>query len=66
MRMNEVKRRAIELGVLPGKKQKDELILEIQRVEGNTACFHTSDGICAHTACCWMDDCQDHAGAGGR
>jgi hypothetical protein len=57
MNMSEVRRRAIDVGIQPGRKPKEEIILEVQRAEGNTPCFNTSDGSCPHTDCCWLDDC---------
>ena len=57
MDKKELKNRALALGIEPGKRGKREIILEIQRVEGNTACFGENDGSCTHDDCCWRDDC---------
>jgi hypothetical protein len=57
MTMPEVREKAKALGVVPGKKKKTELIHAVQKAEGCTACFGTSNGECPYTDCCFMDDC---------
>jgi len=59
MNANELRKKAIDLGVQPGKKRKHEIILEIQIAEGNTPCYGTNDGTCRHGDCCWLVDCAD-------
>lgn len=53
----EIKQKAKRLGIAPGKQKKTELILAIQRAEGNTACFGTGTPACPHLDCCWREDC---------
>jgi hypothetical protein len=52
-----IRQKAISLGIQPGQMNKAELIHSIQRAEGNTACFGTSNGQCPYTGCCFMADC---------
>ena len=52
-----IRQKAISLGIQPGQMNKVELIHSIQRAEGNTACFGTSNGQCPYTDCCFMADC---------
>lgn len=58
MKITDVRERAKEIGLRPGKMKKDELVREIQKAEGNFACFQT--GIlegCQQFDCCWREDC---------
>ncbi|MEW5768229.1 MAG: Rho termination factor N-terminal domain-containing protein [bacterium] len=58
MKMAEVKAKAEELGIKPGRMKKEELIRQIQRTEGNFDCFGTAtEGRCDQTDCCWQEDC---------
>lgn len=65
MNANELKKRAMALGIQPGKKPRREIILEIQRAEGNTPCFGANDGSCRYADCCWFDDCEVQRRKGG-
>ncbi|HEG43614.1 MAG TPA: SAP domain-containing protein [Phycisphaerales bacterium] len=56
--MPELKARANELGITPGKLNKTELIREIQIAEGFTPCYGTADGQCENTECCFVSDCN--------
>jgi len=57
MKVNEVKQKAKALGINCGKMKKTELIRSIQKTEGNTPCFGTSNGECQHIDCCFIRDC---------
>ncbi len=57
MKATEVKERARKLGINPGKLKKAELILLIQKKEGNTLCFGTGTESCPYLTCCWRTDC---------
>ncbi len=57
MNMTEIIKKAKAIGIDPGKMKKAELIRSIQTAENCTGCFGTSDGQCAHTECCFMQDC---------
>ena len=57
MKMPQVKQKAKALGIDPGKKKMADLILAIQKAEGNTMCFGTGTPACRYTACCWREDC---------
>ena len=57
MTMAKIGQKAISRGIQPGQMNKAELIHSIQRAEGNTSCFGTSNGQCSHTDCCFMADC---------
>jgi len=57
MNMTEIRKKAKALGIIPGKLKKAELIHAIQIAEHCTPCFGRSNGQCAHTDCCFMQDC---------
>lgn len=57
MNMTEIKEKARGLGLVPGKKKKQELIHLIQRREGNFPCFETAKDYCDQKLCCWRDAC---------
>lgn len=58
MTLADVKAKAKELDIKPGKMTKDELIKQIQMQEGNFDCFGSaSDGSCDQTDCYWRVDC---------
>lgn len=58
MTMSEIGQKAISLGIQPGQMNKIELIHSIQKAEGNTSCFKTTNSRCLYTDCCFMADCQ--------
>ena len=57
MKIGEVKKRALEIGIDPGTMKKPDLIRAIQEAEGNPPSFGNNDGSCPYSACCWRDDC---------
>ena len=57
MTMPEIRTKAKNLGLIPGKMKKTDLIHAIQMAEGNTPCFGRSNGQCSNTDCCFMKDC---------
>ena len=57
MHMSEVKTRAEELGLKPGRRGKADLIHAIQNREGNAPCFQTGRDSCDQFNCCWRGDC---------
>lgn len=57
MKLPEIKTKAKELGISPGKMKKVDLIQAIQQAEAYTPCFGTSAGQCEQTDCCFIDDC---------
>ena len=54
---SEIKIKAQELVINPGKIKKAELIHAIQTTEGNTPCYGWSNGNCSNIDCCFMADC---------
>jgi hypothetical protein len=40
-----------------GRRRKEDLILEIQRTEGNFPCYGSADGSCDQAECAWRKDC---------
>ena len=63
MKMQEVREKAKELGLKPGKiRKKVDLIRAIQIKEGNTPCFKTEVNDCDQTDCSWRGDCQGWIG----
>ena len=57
MNMTEIKEKARSLGIIPGKMKKAELVHNIQIAEGCIPCYGRSNGECAHTECCFVQDC---------
>ena len=57
MAMPQVKVKAQNLGITPGRMKKADIIHAIQMAEGHTACFGRSGGRCQYTDCCFMNDC---------
>ncbi len=57
MTMPEIKSRAKDMGIVPGKMKKTELIHAIQMAEGCTPCYGRSNGECPWLECCWRTDC---------
>ncbi len=58
MKMEEIRKIALEKGVSPGKYRKTDLILAIQRSEGNRDCFGSGlSDSCGQTECLWRPDC---------
>ena len=57
MHMTDVKKRAEELGLKPGRMGKADLIHAIQNHEGNSPCFQTGRDVCDQFNCCWRGDC---------
>lgn len=58
MKVLDIKKKAKDVGVNPGKMDKAEIIKAIQIAEGNFDCFGTAnDGNCDQVDCCWRDDC---------
>lgn len=58
MRLIEVEKKARALGLKnTWKYSKKGLIKEIQRKEGNSDCFGSTNGYCGQLACCWREDC---------
>jgi len=61
MKMPEIRDKAQQLGIKPGKKNKSELIRAIQQQEGNSPCYGTAMDQCGQSACCWRRDCLSAA-----
>ncbi|MBN1599951.1 MAG: Rho termination factor N-terminal domain-containing protein [Chitinispirillaceae bacterium] len=55
--MTEIKKKAREMGISGSKMKKNELILAIQKAEGNYPCFKTASRTCDQSNCLWRDDC---------
>lgn len=48
---------ARSMGIKTARKRKAELILEIQKTEGNFPCYGTAASRCDQHACAWRVDC---------
>jgi hypothetical protein len=58
MEMTELRSIAINIGIKPGKLNKEKLIKTIQRQEGNFDCFATAvNSFCDQDDCLWRKDC---------
>lgn len=60
MKMQEVRAIAKKYSINSFGKTKTNLILEIQRAEGNFDCFGTAVGYCDQTNCRWRSLCLSH------
>lgn len=57
MKMTDIKAKAKDLDLRPGKMKKEELIRAIQEKEGNFPCFGSALEHCSQAGCCWREDC---------
>lgn len=57
MNMKKIKQMAKQHGIQIARKGKVELIREIQRSEGNFACFGTAEDYCDQITCLFRDNC---------
>ena len=57
MKMIDIKAKAKNLGLKPGKMKKEDLIRAIQETEGNFPCFGSAMEHCSQEDCCWREDC---------
>ncbi|MDH5297490.1 MAG: Rho termination factor N-terminal domain-containing protein [Desulfobulbaceae bacterium] len=58
MKVQEIKKKATDMGINPGKMKKTDLIRAIQSTEGNYPCFQTATDFCDQDGCCWRGDCM--------
>ena len=57
MNMADLRKKAKLFGIKAGAMKKSELIMEVQREEGNFPCFGTARDYCDQAACCFREDC---------
>lgn len=57
MTLPQIRKKAENLGITPGKMKKTELIHTIQRKEGYNPCYGTANGFCPQETCCFRPDC---------
>lgn len=57
MTVKELQKMAKQLGVKIGGLRKAEMIREIQRAEGNFACFGSATDFCDQLGCLFREDC---------
>ena len=57
MTMPEIRAKARELGLSPGRMKKADLVRAIQVAEHNTPCYGTSRGDCPYVDCCFRAGC---------
>lgn len=59
MKVEQIKEMAQRMAIPAGKLKKGELIREIQKTEGNCACFGSGRStLCGQSECMWIDDCD--------
>lgn len=59
MKLQEIRKIAVNKGLKPGTMKKADLIRSIQEAEGNPVCFGTERaGSCGEDECLWKSDCQ--------
>jgi hypothetical protein len=61
MTIAQIKAKAASLGIEPGGFRKAELIVAIQKAEGNTPCYGTMQNGCPFVDCAWSRDCATTA-----
>lgn len=57
MRLNDIEKKAIKLGINFKNSSKKDLIIAIQKFEGNFPCFGTANSYCDQFNCLWREDC---------
>jgi hypothetical protein len=57
MTVKQLRDMAKELGIKSSNLRKSELIVSIQRAEGNFDCFGTADDYCDQLNCLFREDC---------
>jgi len=58
MKIQEIKKIAKTKGIKAGNMKKTELILTIQKAEGNFDCYGSAvSGFCDQFNCLWREDC---------
>ncbi len=62
MNIKQIRERAKNIGIKPGKLRKVELIRLIQKGEGNFPCFDTERvENCDEKNCLWREDCLNYS-----
>ena len=63
MKVEDIKAKAKEMGIHPGKFKKEELIRAIQQAENNIVCYATERvAHCEESGCLWLRDCMNSNG----
>ena len=58
--MGDIKIKAKQMNILPGKMKKKELIQTIQQTEKNIVCYGTDRfASCEEYSCLWRSDCEN-------
>lgn len=57
MRLRDIEKKALKLGLKLKKASKKDLIVAIQKYEGNFPCFGTAKNNCDQFQCLWREDC---------
>lgn len=59
MNMKEIRELALQKGLRPGRRKKNELIRAIQKIEGNIPCYMSNlVNHCGQNDCSWRQDCH--------
>jgi len=59
MNLKEIKAKAKQLNIKPGKMKKKELIQAIQKAENNIVCYGSNRAAyCGEDDCLWRRDCD--------
>jgi len=55
MKIDEIRKKAKQIGITNLKQNKIDLVRNIQAVEGNCSCFSTEiSSTCDQKECCWI------------
>ncbi|MFZ5764098.1 MAG: Rho termination factor N-terminal domain-containing protein [Thermodesulfobacteriota bacterium] len=57
MTVEEIRKKARELGIKTANLKKADLIRAIQHAEGFTSCFGRDASACDQASCCWRREC---------
>jgi len=58
MKLEELKKIAMDMGIKPGRMKKAELVRTVQQAEHNLCCFETGQAaVCGQEKCLWRPDC---------
>ena len=58
MKLEEIKKIALDRGIKPARMKKAELVRAIQHAEDNPCCFETLQAaVCGQEQCLWRRDC---------
>lgn len=61
MNMQQIRKKAKAMQIIPGSRDKTTLIRAMQQREGNIPCFRTNIADCDQLICCWRSSCMPNS-----